>query len=132
MRVSRALRFHLVTLSGYPLSVHTLLQHISTALGLALVAYWIWRWYDASAERRDPSAGSAHAHHTRDRDPRRAWPLAATLWVESKALRPMHGYTLRELQFLLRRAVPLAISSLAASLLLFASVWQLAARIARR
>ena len=131
VRVSRALRFHLVTISGYPLSVHTVLQHISTALGLALVAFWIWRWYRNAAERRDPGPDLLDT----------TWralaiaaviAIAATLWVESKALRPMSEPTLRQFQFLLRRAVPSAISSLTAALLLYAGVWQLAARLARR
>ena len=131
VRVSRALRFHLVTISGYPLSVHTVLQHLSTALGLALIAYWIWRWYRRAADRRDPSPDLLTSI-TRALAILAVIAVAATLWTESKALRPMSEPTLRQFQFLLRRAVPLGISAFSAALLLYAGAWQLAARVARR
>jgi membrane-bound metal-dependent hydrolase YbcI (DUF457 family) len=131
VRLSRALRFHLVTISGYPLSVHGVLQHLSTAVGLALVAYWIWRWYRDTAER-NASAPDLLTPTTRAIAVTVVLAIAATLWVESNGLRPMSEPTLREFQFLVRRAVPRAISSVTAALLLYALVWQIAARVARR
>jgi hypothetical protein len=131
VRVSRALRFHLVTLSGYPISVYTVLQHISTALGMAIVAYWVHRWLQRPDEPRDGApdlltpgwrAGAIAA----------VIAVAVTLWMASKGARPISEYTLRGLQLFLRRAVPAAISTTSAALLLYAGVWQLVARAGRR
>jgi membrane-bound metal-dependent hydrolase YbcI (DUF457 family) len=131
VRVSRALRFHLVTLSGYPLSVHTVLQHLSTALGFAVIAYWIWRWYRRTAERRDATPDLL-TNTTRAIAIAAVVAVTVALCMESKALRPMSEYTLRQLQFLMRRVVPLGISAFTAALLLYAAVWQLTARVSRR
>jgi hypothetical protein len=130
VRVSRALRFHLITYSGYPLSVYGVLQHLSTLLGMALVAYWVWRWVRRSDGSRAPAPDLLTP----------AWRAAAiaavlsvavTLFLQSKGMRPMHESTLRGLQFFLRRAVPSGITSLSAALLLYAGIWQLAARLQR-
>lgn len=131
VRVSRALRFHLVTLSGYPVSVYTVLQHVSTALGMALVAFWIWRWLQRADGDREP-APDLLTPGWRATAIVAVLAVAATLWLESKGLRPLREYTLRGLQLFLRRAVPLGISALSAALLLYAGAWQLAARTARR
>jgi hypothetical protein len=131
VRVSRALRFHLVTYSGYPVSVYTVLQHLSTALGMALVAYWIWRWFGRADGSRD-AARDLLTPSWRAAAIVAVLAVALAFWLQSKGLRPMHEYTLRGLQLFLRRAVPSGISSLSAALLLYAGVWQLAARGARR
>jgi hypothetical protein len=131
VRVSRALRFHLVTLSGYPLSVYTVLQHLSTAFGFALIAFWLARWYrsatlDGDAARSAlPPAGRAAAIAA-------VVAVFAVIWLESNGLRPMREHTLRGVQFLLRRAVPSGISSATAALLIYAAVWQVGMRAAAR
>ena len=131
VRVSRGLRFHLVTLSGYPLSVYTVLQHLSTALGFALIALWIWRWV-RSAEASGDAARGALSSGGRAAAILAVVAVIAVLWLESKGLRPMREHTLRGLQFFLRRAVPTGISSASAALLLYAVVWHLAVRAAGR
>lgn len=131
VRVSRALRFHLVTLSGYPLSVYTLLQHLSTALGFAWIAFWLTRWYRSAALDGDasrsalPPAGRAAAVAA-------VALVFAVFWIESNGLRPMREHTLRGMQFFLRRAVPSGISSASAALLIYATVWQVGMRAAGR
>jgi len=123
VRVSRALRFHLVTISGYPLSVYTVLQHLSTALGFALIALWIWRWVRSAQPSGDAARGALSSQG-------RAAAILAVVavilvfWTESNGLRPIREHTLRGLQFFLRRAVPTGISSASAGLLLYAVVWQ--------
>jgi len=124
VRISRALRFHLVTLSGYPLSVYTVLQHLSTALGFVLIALWLWRWVRSAEATGDAARGALPP----------GWRAAAilaiaavvvVLWSESNGLRPIQEHSLRGVQFFLRRAVPTGISSASAALLLYAVVWQI-------
>jgi len=124
VRVSRALRFHLVTISGYPLSVYTILQHLSTALGFALIALWIWRWVRSAQPSGDATRG-AFSPQGRAAAILAIVAVVVVLWLESKGLRPMREHTLRGVQFFLRRAVPTGISSTAAALLLYAVVWQI-------
>ena len=124
VRVSRALRFHLVTLSGYPLSVYGVVQHLSTALGFALIALWISRWF-RSAEPNPDAARGALSPGGRAAAIFAVVAIVVVLWLESKGLRPMREHTLRGVQFFLRRAVPTGISSASAALLLYAVVWQI-------
>lgn len=131
VRVSRALRFHLATLSGYPISVYTILQHLSTAAGLALVAVWIRRWQRGAAPAVTEPRFSLG-------DAKRRLAIAAVLavatalWLTSDHVKPMHEPTLRGLQIHLRRAVPVAIAALTGVLVLYAVAWQIAARIAAK
>ena len=124
VRVSRALRFHLVTISGYPLSVYTVLQHLSTSIGFALIALWIWRWA-RSAEPNGDAARSGLSSGGRAAAILAIAAVVVVLWSESKGLRPMQEHSLRGVQFFLRRAVPTGISSASAALLLYAVVWQI-------
>lgn len=129
VRVSRALRFHLVTVSGYPVSVYTILQHVSTVAGLVLLILWVRRW------RR-----TAPAHARAPRFSMRPWlrlvaialvlALAIALWLASDRVLPLGAPTLRGLQLFLRRAVPAGITSLALALLAYAAAWQIGARFA--
>jgi membrane-bound metal-dependent hydrolase YbcI (DUF457 family) len=124
VRVSRALRFHLVTISGYPLSVYGVLQHLSTTLGFALIALWIWRWVRRAEPSGDAMRG-ALSPGGRAAAILAVVAIVVVLWLESKGLRPMREHTLRGVQFFLRRAVPTGISSTSAALLLYAVVWQI-------
>lgn len=124
VRVSRALRFHLVTISGYPLSVYTVLQHMSTSLGFACIAFWLWRWF-RSVKPKSDAARSALSPAWRVAAILAIVAVIAVLWLESGGLRPMREPTLRAVQFFLRRAVPTGISSTSAALLLYALVWQI-------
>ncbi|MBX9849921.1 MAG: DUF4184 family protein, partial [Rhodocyclaceae bacterium] len=40
-----ALRMPLFTIDGYLVSLYKLLQHLSTMLGMLLIAMWVWRWF---------------------------------------------------------------------------------------
>jgi hypothetical protein len=45
------LRRELVTVGGYPLRVHRLLQHVSTVIGVSLILAWLVRWYRCTPSR---------------------------------------------------------------------------------
>ena len=127
VRVSRALRFHLGTLSGYPVSVYTILQHLSTVLGVVLLVVWVRRW-----ERTAPPA-TAPPPFAMDPGLRRLAAaavavLAAALWLASDDVRPLREPTLRGAQLFLRRAVPAAMTSFSLAFALYAAVWQVGAR----
>ncbi len=123
VRVSRALRFHLITISGYPLSVYTVLQHLSTSIGFALIGFWVWRWF-RSAEPRGDVARGALSPGGRAATIVAIVALAIILWAESQGFRPIREHTLRGVQFFLRRAVPIGISATTNALLLYALAWQ--------
>jgi hypothetical protein len=131
VRLSRALRFHLATVSGYPISVYTILQHLSTAVGFVLLWLWVRRW-----QRGAPAPAVA---------PRVSMPpwlravaalaivvLACALWSESDRVKPLAEPTLRGVQLFLRRAVPAAVQSLALALGTYAAAWQVGARLAAK
>jgi membrane-bound metal-dependent hydrolase YbcI (DUF457 family) len=127
VRVSRSLRFHLVTISDYPISVYTVLAHLSTALGLVLVFVWLRRWFQ-STETTGDAARVELSPRWRSAAIVAVVAGAAVLWMASGELRPMREHTLRGLQMFLRHAVPAGISSITAALLLYAIVWQLTMR----
>jgi membrane-bound metal-dependent hydrolase YbcI (DUF457 family) len=126
VRVSRPLRFPLGTISGYPVSVYTILQHVSTLVGLAVVAIWVRRF----AARPAPTAPGGFTLGPAGR----ALALVAVvtvalaLWIASGRIVAPTETTLRALQLFLRRAVPAAITASAISLALYAIAWQLLAR----
>jgi len=127
VRVSRALRFHLTTISGYPVSVYTILQHVSTVVGMALVALWIRRWYRSAPLATSPPRYSMRSA-TRVAAAVAIVAIAVALFLASDRVKPMHEETLRGLQIFVRRAVPEAIATAAAALVAFAVAWQLRAR----
>lgn len=125
VRVSRALRFHLAEVSGYPVSVYTILQHVSTLVGLVLLYLWVRRWYQTA-----PPAGF---------EPRDSMPpwlrgvaiaavlaVAIALWLASDRVHPLSAATLRGVQLFLRRAVSAGITSLALALGAYAVAWHAA------
>jgi hypothetical protein len=127
VRVSRALRFHLATLSGYPISVYTILQHVSTVLGVVLLIVWVRRW------QRTAPAAAAPPSFAMEPGLRRLAALAVAalaiaLWLASDDVQPLREPTLRGVQLFLRRAVPAAITSFAIAFASYAAVWQLGAR----
>jgi len=125
--VSRALRVHLVTISNYPISVDTVLTHLSTTLGFALVFVWLQRWY-YSAQPAGYGARGEVSPLWRSAAIVAIVAVFAVLWMASGGLRPMREYTLRGLKIFLQPAVPAGISSITAALLLYAVVWQLTMR----
>jgi protein-S-isoprenylcysteine O-methyltransferase Ste14 len=129
VRVSRPLRFHLFTYSGYPVSVYTILQHASTAAGIVLLWVWIRRWHRRS-DARAPEPGFAIGGAARAGAIVAVLAMALALWLASDRVKPMHEETLRGLQIWVRRAVPVAIAALTAALGIYAVAWQVAARVA--
>jgi len=127
VRVSRALRFHLVTISDYPVSVYTVLQHLSTALGFALIFLWLGRWFRSAQPAGDAARGGV-SPLWRTAAIVAVVAIVAALWMASGGLRPIREHTLRGLQLFMLRAVPTGISSIATALLLYAMVWQLTMR----
>ena len=129
VRVSRALRFPLGTISGYPVSVFTIFQHLSTLVGILLIVLWVQRWQrSAPPSTTAPrfSLGSA----ARVAAIAGIVVLALLLWIASDRVRPMHEPTLRGLQIFLRRAVPVGITALALSIGAYAAAWHGLARLA--
>lgn len=131
VRVSRALRLHLWTVSGYPISVFTILQHLSTAIGLVLIAMWAARWLrETPAPQTPPPAALGSAGR---------WialasivAVAAGFWIASGTIGPPRESTLRGVQFALRRAVPTGIAAVGAAVTLYALTWQIWARASGR
>ncbi|RIL05391.1 MAG: hypothetical protein DCC71_10685 [Proteobacteria bacterium] len=130
VRVSRALRFHLWTISGYPVSVYTILQHVSTLAGLALVFVWVRRW---SRERPAAAPPAGFTLGARARSLAIVAIAVATLllWMGSGGIAPLREPTLRGVQLFFRRAVPPGIASACVALGAYALLWQLAARAQR-
>lgn len=127
VRVSRALRFHLGTVSGYPVSVYTILQHLSTAMGFAVLAVVVGRWLRVAAPASEAGRFSLGRRGRRIALVAIA-ALSLALWLASDRLAPPREPSLRGVQLFLRRAVPAGISSLALMLGAYAVVWQLLAR----
>jgi hypothetical protein len=129
VRVSRALRLHLTTVSGYPVSVYTILQHLSTLLGFVLLYVWVRRWQRGAA----PDGGTPRwsmSPALRLGAIAAVLALAVALWLGSDSVRPLREPTLRGLQLFVRRAVPAGITSLAIALGVYAALWQAGARVA--
>lgn len=127
VRVSRTLRFPLGTFSGYPVSVYTIFQHLSTMIGFVVIAVWVRRFATG------PAPPPAPARFSLDPGARALAFLlvaivAVALWIASGHVVPPREATLRALQLFLRRAVPAAITASGIALVLYAVAWQLLAR----
>jgi hypothetical protein len=120
----------LASLGGYEVFVFRVLQHGSTALGLALLAFWSWRWLRAApveplAERRLPPfvhglvVGAI---------------LGATLTAALQAGIPAleSGLGTRSLLRFAGRAVVSGISVLGLAIGIFSLAWHAAGRLATR
>jgi hypothetical protein len=128
VRVSRTLRFPLGTISGYPVSVYTILQHLSTLVGFAVIAVWVRRF--ATGRQSAPPTPPAFTLGPAARAAAlvAVAALAITLWLASGRVVAPTEVTLRALQLFLRRAVPAAITASALALGCYAIAWQLLAR----
>lgn len=127
VRVSRALRLPLGTVSGYPVSVYTIFQHVSTLTGFVVIGVWVRRF--ATGPEPPPSP----ARFSLDPAARVLALLAVAMvaiaiWLASGRVIAPSEATLRALQLFLRRAVPAAITASGIALVLYAVAWQLLAR----
>lgn len=115
---------------GYPVRVHTVLQHASTVIGLLLLAGWSVRWLVRQPSPRGPGPAATLRLFPRDR--RRAWllltlvPLAAGL-VSALASLPSH-WTAYGVQVLVARFVVDAMTTFGLVVLAFAVGLRLRAR----
>lgn len=51
VRAFAPLRMHLFDIAGYSIQTYKLLQHGSTCIGFALLAWWSWRWLKQTPQR---------------------------------------------------------------------------------
>jgi hypothetical protein len=116
-----ALETRLFRVSGYTAYVFSVLQHLSSALGTAVLVLWIWLWY-RRAPQSDPPPGALSP-------PARRWLLAAiaaavlTAGVAAGVRRPPAEPNLRALQPVARRVVVASLSALVASVTVYAVGW---------
>jgi len=117
------LETRLFTVSGYTAYVFSVLQHASSAIGTTVLALWIWRWYRRAPETDAPEGGLTA---------RARWVLLAIIAlvvvmaaVIAALSRPPLDTTLLYLQPVVRRFVVTALSTLVASVTLYAVAWHL-------
>ena len=115
------LETRLFTVSGYTAYVFSILQHASSTIGTTVLAVWIWRWYRRAPQTALPVGGLTPAA--------RRWLLASMVLAVVLATtavgasRPPSQPTLRALQPVARRLVVTTISTLLASITLYAVGW---------
>jgi uncharacterized protein DUF4184 len=115
------LETRLFRVSGYTVYVFSVLQHASSAVGTAVLALWIWRWYRRAPENALPVGGLTPAA--------RRWLLVSIALAvllattAAGASRPPAQPTLRALQPVARRLVVTALSTLVGSITLYAIGW---------
>jgi len=115
------LETRLFTLSGYTAYVFTVLQHLSSAVGTSVLAVWMWRWYRRAPQAEAPESGLTAGT-------RRALLAIIALVVVMSAViaalsRPPLDTTLLYVQPVVRRFVVTALSTLVASVTLYAVGW---------
>jgi hypothetical protein len=120
------LETRLFTVSGYTAYVFSVLQHLSSAIGLSVLTVWIWRWYRRAPQAEPPDGGLAPV-------PRRVLlaiiALVAVLaGAAAAARRPPAHPTLRELQPVARRVVVSSLASLVGAVTIYAVGWHWARR----
>ncbi len=116
----------ILTWQGYTVYAYKVLQHGSTFAGLALLGYWLLRWFRQAPTRPRPGAPSPFARMTLAAAvviPTAVASVAgAALSFQSDAL-PM-----RQLQLAASGAIHLGVAALLASSLTVASIWRFASR----
>jgi hypothetical protein len=117
------LETRLFTVSGYTAYVFSVLQHLSSAVGMTVLAVWVWRWYRRAPQVEPPDGGLAPV-------PRRVLlaiiALVAVLaGAGAAARRPPAEATLRDLQPVVRRVVVSSLASLVGAVTLYAVGWHI-------
>ena len=121
-----ALETRLFTVSGYIVYVFSALQHLSSAAGTSALAVWTWRWYRRAPQADAPVGGlTAGTRHALLAIIALVVVMAAVVAVVS---RPPLDTTLLYLQPVVRRLVVTALSTLVASVTLYAVGWHWARR----
>lgn len=121
VRMFPVLETRLFTVSGYTAYVFSVLQHASTVVGSSVLTVWIWRWYRRAPVADVPSGGLA-------RGTRRQLLAVIVLAVAvaagiAIARRPPAEANLRALQPVARRVVVSSLSTLVASVTVYAVGW---------
>jgi hypothetical protein len=116
----------LFAVSGYTVYVFSVLQHLSTVVGLTVLTVWIWRWYRRAPQSQSPAPGLApaarHALLT-------VIALAVAIAAGAAAVgRPPADVTIRALQPVARRVVVSALSTFVGGVTLYAVGWHLMRR----
>jgi hypothetical protein len=105
----------------YRIFVFTLLQHLSSVVGMGVLMVWIWRWYRRAPQADAPAGGVGPAA-------RRTLLVAiAVAVVVAAALgatrRPMREASLRALPPVARRAAVGGLSTLVGAVTVYAVAW---------
>jgi hypothetical protein len=115
------LETRLVVVSGYTVYLFSVLQHLSSTLGMAALVIWIWHWY-----RRAPVAEPVES----DVSPRarRLLVLGIALIMlvaagVAAASRPPAQITLRHLQPVVRRIVVSSLTALVSAVTAYSVAW---------
>jgi len=111
----------LFTVSGYTVYVFSVLQHLSTVLGLSVLTVWIWRWYRRAPQSESSVPGLGP-------DARRALVAAIAVAVVIAAAaavtsRPPANASIRSLQPVVRNVVVASLSTLVAAVTVYAVGW---------
>ena len=111
----------LFTVSGYTAYVFSVLQHVSTVVGMAALSLWVWRWY-GRATPGDPADGALSPRA------RRALFIVMVLAmvagaIAAAAIRPPAEATIRHLQPVVRRVVVTSLSTLLGAVTIYAIAW---------
>jgi len=111
----------LFTVSGYTVYVFSVLQHLSTTVGMTVLAVWIWRWYQRAPQADVAVQGLMSST-------RRALLAVIALVVviaasAAAASRPPAEPTLRHLQPLARRVVVSSLTALVGAVTVYAVGW---------
>ena len=120
------LETRLFTVSGYIAYVFSVLQHLSSALGLGLLTVWFWLWY-----RRAPQGDLPEGGLTRGARSALVGIIAlvvVTAAVAAAVRRPPLDTTLLYLQPVVRRVVVTALASLVGAVTVYAVGWHWARR----
>jgi hypothetical protein len=119
-----------VALAGYRIYVFTVLQHLSTVIGLSALAVWTWRWYQ-KAPQADPPAGGVGSGARR--------MLLAVIVVSvvvaaavAATRRPITEASLRALPPVARRVAVSSLSTLVGVVTIYAIGWHWVRRRAFR
>jgi len=111
----------LFTVSGYTVYVFSVLQHLSTTVGMTVLAVWIWRWYQRAPQADVAVQGLMSGT-------RRVLLAVIALVVviaasAAAASRPPAEPTLRHLQPVARRVVVSSLTALVGAVTVYAVGW---------
>ena len=111
----------LFTVSGYTAYVFSVLQHLSSVVGMIVLGLWTWRWYGRAPEAGEASGGLSP--HMRRSLLVAIAVVALTSAGAAAAVRPPAEITLRHLQPVVRRVVVSGLTALVVAVTMYAVGW---------